>query len=476
MEQSMKPTQWIACLSFLVMAAAQSDTARGQETAKAPDFAWKQSLPIRSEDPQIAEIGGTEIRALVPFDGRLYAANGYWMDSEKDNPALPGAQVLRLDGPSSGWRVDLELNARNERGLRLYQAISTLEKVQFGTDAAGQQLAQPVDLLLAAAWKRGLGLDIFSRKAGSGPNPWAKTAIPGQEEAPRGTQVRAFFLHHDRQTGVDIVFAGAKNAIFAGKYDSARQGIVWDGRPEWEGEVEGDQSRPKGRVSSFATCNGKLYAAAYDTIYERADGRSPSWKSVFKTSIQEQSANVTGFRGLTCIPDASGPGEVLLVGVEDNPARIYKIAADAAGSGGNYKASKELDVSSFLSSALGTQATYTIVAYNNMTQYPDPSGGACPRMLVGLETNTPGAQKTFDRHDPNAHFLIRDCHGGYALREVRDPQVAPKPSLVSVRALAVSPFASDPPGTIYAGGFDTNRNEVHNTAWLYKGVPTAAAH
>ena len=59
------------------------------------------------------------------------------------------------------------------------------------------------------------------------------------------------------------------------------------------------------------------------------------------------------------------------------------------------------------------------------------------------------------------------------MREIRDKQITPEPQLVSVRTLAVTPFSSDPPGTVYAGGFDANHNPVHNTAWLYKGVPTA---
>ena len=33
-----------------------------------------------------------------------------------------------------------------------------------------------------------------------------------------------------------------------------------------------------------------------------------------------------------------------------------------------------------------------------------------------------------------------------------------------------SPFASDPAGTVYAGGFDCNSVRVHNTAWIYRGV------
>ena len=82
----------------------------------------------------------------------------------------------------------------------------------------------------------------------------------------------------------------------------------------------------KGRVSSFAECNGKLYAAVYDAIYERSDGTSPTWKKVFETTIHGwESTSVTGLRGLTSIANPSGTGEVLLASVEDNPSRIYRM-------------------------------------------------------------------------------------------------------------------------------------------------------
>ena len=102
----------------------------------------------------------------------------------------------------------------------------------------------------------------------------------------------------------------------------------------------------------------------------------------------------------------------------------------------------------------------------------DPAG-TCTRYLIGLEVTTPDAPETFNRKDPKAHFLVRDCSGGYTLHEIHDPQIVPQPQLVSVRSLAVSPFPDDPRGTIYAGGFDANHNKVHNSAWLYKGVPAA---
>jgi hypothetical protein len=468
----------LASLLFLVSSgcwAQQWGQVRSQEAQipGTPDFVWKQSLPIRWGDPGINSIGGTELRALVVFDQKLFAAVGYWMDAETANPALPGAQVLRLDGPGAEWQVDLELHDRNPLGLRTHMAISTLEKVRFSTDGAGRQLAAPIDLLLAATFKRGVGLDVFSRATGS--SPWSRISLPGEEQAPRGTQIRAFSLHKDQITGADIVFVGATHAIFAGTYDGEHRNIAWNSLPEWEGDPAGPPSG-RARVARIADCNGKLYATSAGTIYERSDGRSPTWKKVFETTIHSDNSKVTGLRGLTCIRDSSRSSDVLLVGVEDNPARIYRIDPHQTDPAGGYKATLELDVSAFLTAALGRETTYAIVPYNKMIEYPDPAGG-CLRLLLGLEAITPQAPETFGKQhfNPHGYYLVRDCNGTYALREIRDLQIVPPPELVAVRTLAVSPFQSDPAGTVYAGGFDANFNPVHNTAWLYKGVPTAAA-
>ena len=83
----------------VLLAATAIRVAQSQQSQQHtfPEFIWKQSLPIRSGDPGITKIGGTEVRALAVFDGKLFAAIGYWMDTERENLALPGAQVLRLD-------------------------------------------------------------------------------------------------------------------------------------------------------------------------------------------------------------------------------------------------------------------------------------------------------------------------------------------------------------------------------------------
>ncbi len=439
-----------------------------------PEFTWRQSLPIRSGDPGIGKIGGTEVRALAIFDGKLFAAIGYWKDTEQENLALPGAQVLRLDGVNSEWQVDFQLDERMPVGRRRYQAISNLKAVRFAVDDAGEPLDPPVNLLLAGVWSHG-GLEVFSRATGSPSFPWSRIRIPGHENAPPGSQVRSFALHKDQITGVDVVFAGASNAIFTGRYNRTQKSIVWNPQPEWQGEV----GRPsaKGRVSSFAECNGKLYAAVHGVIYERLDGPSPEWKKIFETTIQDANdPAVTGLRGLTSIRNNSGPGEVLLASVEDSPARIYRIDPHEIAASGLYGATLELDVSAFLTQALGTRVSYGGIAYNDTTEYAshDPH---CPFRLIGMEVITPDAPETFGKNkfDPRAFYLIRDCSGHYTLREIADSRIVPKPQLVAVRALAVSPFAADPIGTVYAGGFDANNTPVHNTAWLYRGVPAETA-
>ena len=434
-------------------------------------FVWKQSLPVRSGDPAINPIGGTEVRSLVAFDNKLFAAIGYWMDTESENPALPGAQVLRLDDPDSEWQVDFELSQRTQVGKRKYLAISTLKEVRLTTDSTGRALADPVRLLLAAVWKRGPGLDVFSRLSGSGAALWSKTTISGQEIAPVGTQIRAFAVHQDHITGQDILFAGATHAIFVGRYDRDQRNITWQPEPEWQRNSTADPSA-NARVASFVNCNGDLFATSSNSIYKRLDGNSPTWQKVFETTIHVSNSRVTGLRGLTCIRQPSKHADVLLVGVEDNPARIYRIDPGEIEPTGEYHAILELDVSSFLSQGISTRTTYAIVAYNDMMEYADLPR-ACSRVLIGLEAITPEAPQWFGKQhfSPRAYYLVRDCDGNYALGEIRDFRIEPEPQLVAVRTLLVSPFSSDPTGAVYAGGFDANYNPVHNTAWIYKGVP-----
>ncbi len=98
-------------------AEAASRTTRAARLALGylPRFLWNHSLPIDSMAPGIGAFGGTELRAIVAFEGKLFASVGYWMDKARTNPKLPGAQILRLDSASADWVVDTEAQPNGAR-------------------------------------------------------------------------------------------------------------------------------------------------------------------------------------------------------------------------------------------------------------------------------------------------------------------------------------------------------------------------
>ena len=99
----------------------------------------------------------------------------------------------------------------------------------------------------------------------------------------------------------------------------------------------------------------------------------------------------------------------------------------------------------------------------------DPS---CPFLIMGMELVAPELSEASTYHfSRDAQYLIRRCDGESQIRTIIDPGLHPQPPLVSTRAVVLSPFPSDQPGTIYAAGFDANGKLYHNTAWIYKGIP-----
>jgi hypothetical protein len=235
-------------------------------------------------------------------------------------------------------------------------------------------------------------------------------------------------------------------------------------------------TRPYQRVMSFAECNGALYATMGWGIYQRQDGSTPSWTKVFTWGQDLPLNGDGGLRGLTSIADPAGGGQVLLVAAEGPQARLLRIAP-----GDHFSVTTDLNVVSYASAELHTPVRGLIAAYNNMVPYPPypsaPQPGASPGSLLigGYHAGTPQSPSGLGRASiaPDAYLLIRDPHGGYRSQEVLDPAISPAPALVATRTIIVSPFPSDPPGTIYAGGFDAGDLLPHNSAWLYRGTPDA---
>jgi len=425
-----------------------------------------------TRDPAGRLMGGTEARNLVAYRGRLYAGIGYWEDRPGDE-GRQGAAILVLDGPAATWRVEHVFDETLPNGRKRDFAISALLGVSFATDGGGVPLPVPVSLLLASSWDLTGATRIFSRDDATG--VWSATTLAADRPAPNFLpQIRSLAAHRDRSTGVDHVFAGNDpRGIFAGSYDSALPGgIRWDAVPELDisaistAGFRGLAGRL--RVSSFAECDGVLYAAVGQQIYRREDGAVPRWRLVYTNPDPGHSE--TGLRGLTAIANPLGPGEVLLAAVEGDAARIVRVDPTKGAE------ATELDLRAFLADAWGQRVGYVIAAYNDMTKLGD-------LLLIGVHAFIPPRAPIapghavvdvgYGRVESGGWYLVRHADGRYALRRVALPAPDDGRALVAVRAIAASPFPGDV-DALYFAGYDTNKAPAHDTAWIARAGAKAA--
>ncbi|HET9619741.1 MAG TPA: hypothetical protein VFP84_00145 [Kofleriaceae bacterium] len=411
------------------------------ESAVGASRGFRRAYQAGTRDREGQFMGGTEIMQLVPHLGKLYAVTSTMWDRPGDDPAV-GAQVLALDHPDHGWRVEHAIDARTQR--------MSLASVAFTVDRHGHALAAPTHVLLAGPSNGQGAIAVSQRDEGSG--AWVRQLLGS---APRYTSVRCLYGHRDAVTGVDHVLAGTSpNGIYRGAYDAAGH-IVWQAEPE----LAGYEHRPM----AFAVCNGVLHAAIKPHVYRRIDGPAPRWEAVY-TLPDGVSRISSGLRGLTAVPHPSGDGECLLAALEGEEARIVRLDPRDG-----YRATVELDVLDFLAQG-DERPGYAIVAYNDMT--PLATGA----LLLGLSVTTSRGPHTTHPKDgwrPDARYLVRDPDRQYHVRSIVDPDATRLAStrLVSTRTIEVSPFDRE---TLYFGGYDPHSTPSHNTAWVY-AAPLAAA-
>ena len=129
---------------------------------------WRQSYDAGYVDQSGAYAGGSEIMHLVAHKGKMYAANGYWVDARWVIPPegrKQSAQVLRLDQADGEWQVDLDTGKTNGMGLE-YMKGNVLKSVTFTRDRSGGLLAQPRRLLVMAAganFEKGGAVSVWVR-------------------------------------------------------------------------------------------------------------------------------------------------------------------------------------------------------------------------------------------------------------------------------------------------------------------------
>ena len=445
--------------------------------AQAPQGAFAASFIAGSRDEAGRFMGGTEMRVLAAHGGRLFAGNRYWED-QPGPEGLQGAQILVLDGPGARWRVDHAFDERMPDGRPRDLAVSVLEEVTFATDDTGAHLPAPVSLLIAANWDLTGTARVFTRDDASG--AWVAASLALGRPMPGFLpQVRSFAGHRDRVTGTDRVFAGENpHGIFSGTYDPSVPGRThWAATPELDlsGISEAGLSARSGhlRVSSFAECNGRLYATVGQHIYERIDGADPHWRLLYTNPYSGHSE--TGLRGLTAIAGPSGRDQLLLAAVEGNAARLIRVDPRDGSE------VTELDLADFLGTAWGMRTSYVIAAYNDMAKTRDPNGGE--DLLIGLEAFVPASAPIaaghnmvnvgYGRLEAGGWYLVRHPSGHYDLR-----QIAAGSGLVATRSIRASPFPQEK-DALYFAGYDANKTLAHDTAWIMRSTlaaATGAAH
>jgi poly(A) polymerase len=452
-------------LVIAIMLAPMSCAAADSSTA------FDVSYAAGRTDPSGQPLGGTEIRNLVAHGGKLFAANGYWMETPR-GPWTPGPQILVLDGAGKPWRVDHEFDERVANGRRRHIAISALAYVTFRTDQRGAALASPVSMLLASTWDVTARRLVFARDDRTG--AWEGAFIAQGTPAPNFLpQIRSFGFHRDRRSGVDHVFAGDTDGIFSGVFDpGVPGGINWSATPELATAGLGADAFPglsRGlRISSFAEAQGRLLAAIGQQIWVREDGAVPRWRKIYTNPDPHFSE--TGLRGLTAVSEA-GTGEFLLAAVEGIKSRIVRIDPTTGAE------TTDLDLDDLLDRSWGTRVSYAIAAYNDMAKAAHTPAG--DDLLIGIEAYIPAKSPRPPGHvvldlnrgvEGGAWFLVRHPGGHYELHQVTARFPVMGQNLVSARTFAPSPFPEEN-GAFYVGGYDCNEVPAHDTAWIARFFP-----
>ena len=436
---------------------------------------WIQSYDAGYTDDRGAFAGGSEIMHLAAHKGKLYAANGYWVDSHWDIPPdaeRQSAQVLRLDSADGRWQVDLDMGKSNGLGLG-YMKGNILKSVTFTRDAAEELLAKPQNLLVMAAganFERGGAVSAWVRDDDKG--TWTHTlvrhgsAVAGVRWVPRDMEI-----YRDKVTGIERLFLLLGNpGIITGVYDSATPSkIRWSRHIEFPFLTKGSfRTRPLGMTQA----NGSLFFSVDDAIYRRVDGEKPDYVEVMNLG-DDIDTDIGGVRGLTAIANPDGPGQSLLfVWAPGDGSKCHVKRLDPDGSGG-FSVHDEAVIMDLMRKSLGVEVTYTLAAHNMMYPFRHPVTGETVH-IIGFQGNIRGNDRLRwkdSRLYGGAMYAIRAADQTYTVHEVNNAYAPGKTPLVSPRTFCLSPFNDD---HLFIGGHDSSNHASDNMAWIFKAPLDAA--
>jgi hypothetical protein len=453
-------------------------------------------------------LGGTEIRDLVTFQGKLYAGNSYWKDQD---PIKRNAQILVKDSPTGEWREELNFgdfcsNPAEQCAL----ATGALAPLAFTADKNGTPVN--VSILAASIWPVGAQtVKLYAKNNVDG--KWYETAIG---DAFNG-QARSFGVHTDAKTGENLAFVNAGTlGIYHGwlspQRGAGKNPITWvtgESNAEW---VAADDSCTGAgeRIMAFAEADGALFASKCFTVMKRIDGPQNNCRPaevdaggghcvqrwVKFWSLDNPPGSESGFRGMTQVT-YRGAKQWLLLGFEGGSgAAITRLDPQTA------TPYTELDVAETLTQAWGMPTAYIIAAYSGPMPFWYGEDGR-RRRIIGLHANIarsvpgPSPGHSLQMSDPSrngarieadAWYFLRDAAYSYRLFKL-PPIMAMR--MNGIRAAVSSPWKEECNDkgqncAIYFGGGDASKSSeatpcyvapcnnlapvpTHDSAFIVKG-------
>ncbi len=459
----------LARLALISISIMSTTNVIGQDLDPVEPARWSLSYDAGYRDENGAYAGGSEIMHIVAHQGKLYAANGYWMDAHWGIPPdaeKQSAQVLRLDSSGGTWQVDLEMGKTNGYDLR-YMKGNILKSVTFSYGADGKRLPKPVNLLVIAAgatFERGGAVSAWVRNNETG--TWNHTIVRhgantgGIRWVPRDMEV-----YRDKVTGAErLILLLGNPGVVSGVYDPTAPGkIRWETILEYPFPNVGSvKTRPLGIVQA----NGSLLFSVDDAIFRRNDGPRPSYTELLRLA-DDVDTDVGGIRGLTTIKNPNGSGESILFLWAPGGRSISRVKRlDPDGKGG-YTIHEEASMMNLMSKHLDVKVTYTLGAHNMMYPIRHPQTGELVH-LIGFQGNIDGKNQLRwpgSRLYGGAMYAIRKADKTYTVHEVNNAYEPGKIALVSPRAFCLSPFGDN---QLFVGGHDASNRISDDMAWICK--------
>ncbi len=464
--------------AFKVHLSAQRAEIPGTHVSEDANDFFTASFQAGTRDSSGHFLGGTELMNIVAYKdwrgvARLYAANGYGLETP-GNAGRSAPQLMVLDSPRGRWRQEHAFSELLPNGSQKLRRISALKAITFTSDGHGNSLSHPVSRLL-------VGLTPTLGYSG------AVFVWDDKKDVWTKRQSNHHTFYRDPITGADMVFSGDgdPDTVFTGKkaltargggsissgvYDpSVRGGIRWNARPETTGVTN--------RIMAFVECDNQLYFASKPAIYQRENGTNPTWRKVYSYSEDSIPKLSSGLRGLTCIADPEGKGEVILA-VMEGRGEVLRINPRTGAATTEFRIGPA--VRKLWKNDGHAPRFYLAGAYNDMPTVSDPT--THERLhVIGLSFECLSNDLCFPQGKDNSTFyLTRDMRAQYKLFEVKPlphPTLGSNPRLVAVRAIVESPFPEEAGKILYLGGYDSYNRTSHNTAWIYKvGLTTALSN